>query len=158
MDPPLFRTRTKLQALSFFISCWQTKTRGLRVVLSKGLSCVLGQAPGSGLAARSSWGGRNNPASRKPAGGPGELGQRQHLSLCTRLRWKGGRWCRLVSPLQWKQNPSYFTKPQCGVFWWSVTLPMESSFKTGLSIQNLVWVDKTLPPPPPFQTEGCSDI
>lgn len=92
--------KDKLQALSFFISCWQTKARGLRVVLSKGLSCVWGQAPGSG---------RNNPASRKPAGG---LGQRQDLSLCTRLRWKEGRWCRLVFPLQWKQKLSYFIKPQ----------------------------------------------
>lgn len=122
--------KDKLQALSFFISCWQTKTSGLRVVLSKGLSCVPGQARAQG------WlpGAAGEEGTILPGGNwPGDPGQRQHLSLCTRLRWKGGRWCRLVSPLQGKQKPSYFIKPQWVVLWWSVMFPMECSFRT--------WVD-----------------
>lgn len=64
----------KLQALSCSISCWQTKTSGLQVVLSKGLSCASGQAPGSGcLEQLGRKEGRKNPdpASRKAAGAPG---------------------------------------------------------------------------------------
>lgn len=122
--------KDKLQALSFFTSCWQTKTSGLWVVLSKGLSCMSGQARAQGRLP----GAAGKEGTILPAGNrPGDPGQCQHLSLCIRLQWKGGRWCRLVSPLQGKQKPSYFITPQWVVLWWSVTFPMESSFKTGLS-------------------------
>lgn len=152
----------KLQALSFSISCWQTKTSGLQVVLSKGLSCASGQAPGSGRLEQL---GRKEgrilililPAGKRPGHGT-ELGQRQHLSLCTRLRWKGGRWCRLVSPLQGKHKPSDCIKPRwlaSDHLWhppWKALSQLVQVFKT--------WFEQTqtLPPAPPFQTEGCTDI
>lgn len=144
----------KLQALSCSISCWQTKTSGLQVVLSKGLSCASGQAPGSGcLEQLGRKEGRKNPdpASRKAAGAPGSSGSAS-TSVCV-LGYDGQQDGDVVwfPPCKGSTNPLIASNHQ-GLS--SVTFPMESSFTTGLSVQNLVWVDTNSASPTSFPNRG----
>lgn len=156
---PLFRTRTKLSKTSS--KPWASSSLAGRSrpvdyewFLTRASAASRARLRAQGwLPGAAGKEGTILPAGNQP-GGPGSSGQCQDLSLCTQLRWKEGRWCRLVSPLQWKQKPTYFIKPQRVVFWWFVTFPIESSFKTGWSVQNLVWIDTSSASPTSFPKRG----
>lgn len=107
MDPPLLQTRTKLSKTSSKPWASLSLAGRPRPVDYEWFLARASAASGARLRAQEQLGRKEGtilPAGNRP-GELRELRQRRHLSLCTRPRWTEGRWCRLVSPLQWKQNP-----------------------------------------------------